>query len=371
MKATIRRSVSGLFGLVILSCVPSAFALPEYAAYSGSNCMACHVGPTGGFGRKVQSMNDLGYISERVSLSGDFIFMALWDQREPADDRFVLFPMEAALHLNVALKPTITITASQDFGTLREVYGMVHNEAQTAYVRAGFFTLPYGLLFADHTSFVKEGRVESGSRTFDEVGIGAGLFSTRYKDSGIEAGFSGQPWFINVAMTAGVVGQEERSFPSSQSGSKRAITRRAGFITKNVSLGASMYTNDNELLDRRILRYGGFGWVKAGRVALLFEHDEGEEERFTVGGSTQMSASYAELVYAFPGPSRRTSYAKLRYERLDPNRSLSADALQRFVASYRFSPTDFVSIETFYRKNEEDPVDRSNDDVYVLTRVFF
>ena len=37
-----------------------------------------------------------------------------------------------------------------------------------------------------------------------------------------------------------------------------------------------MYTNDNELLDRRILRYGGFGWLKAGPLALIFEHDEGE-----------------------------------------------------------------------------------------------
>lgn len=372
MKLHPSRIFTGLLALALLSISRPAFALPEYAAYAGSNCMACHVGPVGGFGRKVQSMNDVGYISDRVSLSGDFLFMALYDQRpSPAKDRFVLFPMEAALHLNVSLTPKITLAASQDYGTLREAYMMLHNEAQTAYIRAGFFTLPYGLLFADHTSFVKEGRVATGSRTFDELGAGAGLFGIRYKDSGVEAGFSGQPWFANIAMTSGVVGQEERSFPSSQSGTNRAITRRGGFITKHASLGVSMYTNDNELLDRRILRYNAFGWLTAGRFAFLFEQDEGTDEKFSVSGSTQISASYAEICYAFPFPGRRTSYLKFRYERLDPNRSLSGDGLQRFVPSYRFSPTDYVEIETFYQMNKEQTNEKANDDAYVITRVFF
>jgi hypothetical protein len=355
-----------------LAIARSAHAFPEYAAYAGSNCMACHVGPTGGGGRKVQSMNDVGYISDRVSLSGDFLFMALYDQRaQPAKDRFVMFPMEAAVHLNVSLTPKITLAATNDFGTMREAYAMLHNEAQTMYVRAGFFTLPYGLLFADHTSFVKEGRVENGTRTFDELGIGAGLFSTRYKDSGIEAGLSGQPFFANISMTSGVVGQEERSFPSSQSGTRRAITRRAGFINRNFCLGASMYTNDNELLDRRIMRYGAFGWAKFGRFVLLAEHDEGEDERFTVGGSSQSYASYVEAVYAFPFPGRRTSYAKVRYERLDPNRSIDGDVLERFVPSYRFSPTDYLEIEAFYRFNKEQTHEKADDDAFILSRVYF
>lgn len=350
-----------------------AEAYPEYAAYAGANCMACHNGPIGGFGRKPVSMNDAGYISEKVSLSGDFQFMALQDQRDPSPDRFVLFPMQAALHLNFTLKPTISMIGSMDFGTLREVYGMLHNEAQTMYVRAGFFTLPFGLLFPDHTAFVKEGRVKSGPRNFSEQGVGAGLFSVRYKDSGIEAGLSGKPWFLNLAVTSGVVGQESRSLPSSQSGTKRAITRRGGFITKNISLGASMYNNDNELLDRRILRYGGFGWARIGKFALLFEHDEGEDEAYTVSGSTQTSATYLELVYSTPWLSKKggTSYAKVRYERLDPNRSLDDDIFQRWVFSYRFAPLDYMSIETYYRKNIEEPVDRTDDDIFVLTHLYF
>jgi hypothetical protein len=333
--------------------------------------MACHVGPVGGFGRKVQSMNDPGYISERVSLSGDFLFMALYDERSNAKNQFVLFPMEATVDLNVSLTPKITLAASEDFGILREGYMMFHNEAQTAYIRAGFFTLPYGLLFSDHTAFVKEGRVATGPRSFTEEGIGAGLFGIRYKDSGIEAGLSGQPWFLNVSMTSGVIGQEERSFPSSQDGSKRAITRRGGFITKHVSLGVSMYNNDNELLDRRILRYGAFGWVTAGRWALLFEHDQGDDQSFKVDVSTQSQATYAELVYSFPFPNNRTSYAKLRYERLDPNQSIGGDVLQRFVPSYRFSPTDYLEIETYYEFNKEQTHEVHNDDAFVITRVFF
>jgi hypothetical protein len=367
----VKKLFSGFF--VTLACLSikfPLFAYPEYAAYAGSNCNACHVGPVGGFGRKPLSTTDPGWITDKFSMSGDFLFMGLYDQR-PKKDRVVLFPMEASIHFAYSLKETITMTASMDYDTLREAYAMVHNENQTAYVRAGFFTLPYGILFGDHTSFVKEGRVETGTRTFEEKGIGAGLFGVRYKDSGIEAGLSGRPWFLNVAMTAGVVGQESRSLPSNQAGTKRAITRRAGFITKNVCLGGSMYTNDNEVLDRRILRYGGFGWFHVGSFALLFEHDEGEEERFNVSGSTQLTASYVELVYAFPFPQKSPSYAKVRYERLDTNRSVDGDLLQRWVFSYRFNPTDYMSLETFYRNNLEQTNSTSNDDIFIISHFFF
>lgn len=334
--------------------------------------MACHVGPVGGFGRKPTSPQDTGWVSDKFSMSGDLIFMGLYDKRQGANDRVVLFPMEGALHFAFTPKPTITVAASQDFGKLREIYGMLHNVDQTMYVRAGFFTLPYGLLVEDHTSFIKEGRVESGTRGFDEVGIGAKLFSVRYKDSGIEAGLSGRPWFLNVAITGGVIGQEERAVPSQQGGTKKAITRRGGYISKNFAIGASMYTNDNDVVDRRILRYGAFGWAKAGKFVMLFEHDEGEEEQFKVSGSTQLSASYLELIYAskFPGQNWN-SFTKLRYERLDPNRSVDGDLLQRWVFSYKFVPLEYISVETFYRLNKEQPKELNNDDIYVLTHLYF
>jgi hypothetical protein len=303
-------------------------------------------------------------------MSGDFIFMALFDQR-PTKNRFVMFPMEAAIHFTYDLKDTISLVSSLDFDTFREAYAMVKNENQSLYLRAGFFTLPYGLLLADHTSFVKEGRVESGQRNFQEIGTGANLFSVRYKDSGVEGGLNIRNWFASLAITSGVVGQDSRALPSSQGGTKRAMTRRAGFITKHMSLGGSLYTNDNEVLDRRILRYGGFGWFKAGPFALIFEHDEGEDERFNVSGSTQISASYLELVYAFPWTNRKPSYAKIRYERLDPNRSIDQDVYQRWVLSYRIPLQDYLTVEAFYRNNQEQPVSQKNDDVYILTHVFF
>ncbi len=349
-----------------------AHALPEYAAFSGSNCMSCHTGPIGGFGRKPVSREDTGWITDKFYMSGDFLFMALRDQRDGTPDRFVLFPMQGALHFAFTPRPTVTISASQDFGTLREAYAMLHNEAQTAYVRAGYFTLPYGLLFSDHTSYIKEGRVEVGKNNFEERGLGAGLFGVRYKDSGIEAGFSGRPWFVNLAITGGVVGQEERAFPSGQSGTKRAKTTRAGFIAKNFSLGVSNYSNDNENVDRRILRYGAFGWVRMGPVALLFEHDEGEDEQFTVAGTTQSSASYAELIYSFPITEQKwPSYAKIRYERLDQNRSVGNDVLQKWIAGYRFHPQDYLSFETVYQRNLEQPQTLKNDDIYILTHIYF
>src|SRR5262249_2402510 len=153
---------------------------------------------------------------------------------------------------------------------------------------------------------------------------------------------------------------------------KRAKTVRGGYLGKNFCLGVSNYTNDSEILDRRILRYGAFGWFRMGPTALFFEHDEGEDEQFTVSGTTQSAADYVELVYGFPFPGQKwPSAAKLRYERMDPNRSIGGDVLQRWIVSYKFQPLDYLSIETFVEKNLEQPVEQHNDDIFVLTHVFF
>ena len=350
----------------------SGWTLPEYAAFSGSNCMSCHVGPMGGFGRKPLNIDSPGYITDKFFISGDMQFLLLADQRDPGDDRVVFFPMVGSLSGTFKLTPQFLITASQDFGILREVYGMATNEKETLYGRAGYFTLPYGILFPDHTSFVKEGRVEAGPRTFEEKGTGAGIFSTRYKDSGVEVGYNGPTFFLNLALTSGVIGQEDRAFPSSQGGTKKAFTRRGGFITRHLALGGSVYSNDNEVADRRILRYGGFGWLTAGPFALLFEHDEGDDEAFTVSGTTQSTASYVELVWGFPMPYKGwNSYLKARYERLDPNRNVDSDLYQRYVFSYRFHPLEYLSIETAYRIEDEEPISKDNNDLYILTHLFF
>lgn len=368
----VKRSLIPLFGLLFFSAAAPIWALPEYAAYSGSNCMACHTGPTGGFGRKPVSHEDTGYITDKLYLSGDFRFLALYDERNGYPNQVVLFPMEAALSFGFTPKPYLTISASQDFGILREAYAMFHNEAETAYVRAGYFTLPYGILFEDHTAFIKEGRIQTGETDFEEVGIGAGLFSVQYKDSGLEAGFSGKPWFANLAITAGVVGQTDRAFPSAESGTKRAKTVRGGYLGKNFCLGVSNYTNDSQILDRRILRYGAFGWYRIDKWVLFAEHDEGEDSQYSVTGTTQSAADYVELVYSFPFPGKTwPSYAKLRYERMDPNRSLSNDVLQRWVASYKFQPMDNLAIESYIEKNLEQPKEIRNDDIFVIAHVFF
>ena len=132
-------SLVALFvGVSLLSDPQPVLALPEYAAFSGSNCMACHVGPVGGFGRRAQNLDSPGAITDKFHMSGDFQFMVLYDKREPDDNRLVFFPMEASLHFDINLYPTLTAVGTMDFGNLREVYGMVHNENRTAYGRAGF-----------------------------------------------------------------------------------------------------------------------------------------------------------------------------------------------------------------------------------------
>jgi len=357
--------------LVWVSPTP-LLAYPEHSAFTGNNCMVCHTGPTGGFGRRPLSKKETGWLTDKVYMSGDFLFLGLYDKRDGFSDRTVVFPMEGSLHFGFEPNRYATLAASQDFGIVRELYGMVHNSAKTAYIRGGWFTLPFGLLIPDHTAFIKEGRVEAGRSGFKDIGIGANRFGVRYKDSGVEAGLSGYPFFANISMTSGLPAQESRPSSTNQDRSDKAYTGRGGFIVKHLSLGGSYFTSNNKSLDEKIDRYGAFGWVSFGPFAVLFEHDLGKDEEFIVKGSTKVSASYVELVYAFKLFGLvMSSYAKVRYERLDPNRSLNNDELERWVYSYRFYPLPYLSIESFYRKNREKPIDLNNDEGFIITHFFF
>lgn len=372
--------LSLLFAGFLFGFLDHAQAYPEYSAYSASNCMACHVGPNGGFGRRTFSTTDTGFVSDKFCLTGDFQFMALYDKR-PTKDKTAFFPMEGALHFAFRPLPNLTIVASQDFATLREFYAMIQDKRQQLYLRAGVFTLPYGLFFADHTAFIVQGRVESTTNDKDmiERGIGSGIYGVRYKDTGMEMGYNGKPWFAGMSVTNGVVGQESRFAPSGQSGSGKAIISRAGFIIPGVSLGVSNYTNKQDDLGATLKRTGVFGWFKLGQLALLFEHDEGKgvlqktNSVFSVASATRpISASYAELVYYSSITNKKwPSYSKVRYERLDPDKDTPEDILQRWIFSYRFYPYDYLSFETFYRVNKEQPTEYNNNDVFLIAHVFF
>jgi len=359
-------TVAAVYILLCLAATLPLNSQPQYAARKSKNCQSCHVSPTGGFGRWA-NQDSLTFQDDRVFLSGDFRFLALYDVR-PDSDRSAFFPMEGTLSVGVEATPGLTLAFSNDFGRMRELYALIKPFHQSDfYVRTGWFSLPYGLLIPDHTSFIKEGRVENTGSSFQELGIGAGIFGVRNKDAGVEAGFSGKPLFLNVSVTNGR-GAEDRPSASTESDTQKAVTGRAGILGEHFLLGGSYYRNKEVGSDNIKTRAGVFGWLAKGPVVLLGEYDEGEDGPITVVGSTLTAAGYVELLLEspfqwFPG------FAKFRYEYLDPSDRVRNDELERLQAGFEWFAWPKGTLEFIYRNNRETPPVKNDD--YILMNHFF
>ena len=93
------------------------FSLPSYALEEGTNCMSCHVNPTGGgmrndYGSNIYALDELplkrwidkgkddwdGYITNHIQVGGDFR-MQMYDN----GDSTKVFPMQADMYADLKL----------------------------------------------------------------------------------------------------------------------------------------------------------------------------------------------------------------------------------------------------------------------------
>jgi len=329
------------------------------------DCRTCHVNPTGGGMRNHHGMEfaldklplvskneatektaHSANINDYLAIGADFRLAYLHAEQETtgsaAKYKDSFFPMQADFY--AALTPIKHLTIYYQDGVeasgSREAFVLVDQLPYNAHLKVGRFIPPYGLKLDDHTSFIR-----------DKLGFRAPSFG---KDVGLEVGFGERRWFGNAAIFNG-------NGTGGDDNDKKGLSATGGWKSPRFWWAGSLLYNETVSDEKTYI--GSYGAVNYGKLSLLGELDLTDTQ--TTSKITG-SAAYAELDWKI----RQGIVAKLKYDRHDPDDSLSDDELSRYTVGVDIHPYAFTEVVVQYRVNEETP-EIQNDQALVMLHLYF
>lgn len=321
-----RHGLGITMGALSVMAAGVAEAEPYLAAREGKSCLVCHISSSGTgmrnmegreFSRAIAFPKDEGglHLEEPRLNVGDVQIEMGGDIRTQLEssknsDSFTL--PQAAWYSHVRLADRADLVYSADFSRTsptKEMYGLVRFD-ETWSIKAGQFTLPYGLLTGDPRSLLSQG---SG-------------FGTHVQDVGVEV--NGQvraestEYFVRGALTNGTgVGNHVR-----------AGTVQMGMHTPGYTIGLSSQLHRGDTGDR--WRYGTFAWTRLLPFVLLYELD---------GGQDPITSAVPLLTYtSLEVDLSPVIHAGVAYETWDPDMQVTGDDRQRTALQLRWFPVPFV-----------------------------
>jgi hypothetical protein len=299
-----------------------------------------------------------------MSYGLDFRFLYFYQRKDgPDTTRSSFFPMQADVYFNLNVSKKVSVFVNPAFGPFSryEIFGIGKILPSNGYVKLGRFTVPYGLRFDDHTSYVREAtpfRNNAGQQTGIEVGISPGGFG-----------------FL-AAVTNGTAVAAERAINVAKAFMLRADWRESvGPV--NVFLGGSSYSQVTGGDNLHLL--SGFGSVSwNGSLTLI-----GDVERIS-GNSTLMSVS-GERGVLYAGGAEMKQLAvlveadflilqgldlKFLYDFFDPNTERKTGTAKRYSVGFEFFPVSGVEVRPLLRRTDDTVVHRKTTDLHVLVHFY-
>ena len=339
------------------------FALPRFALRYKDNCSDCHVNPTGGIVRNVSGWyagkNIISMISprdkdfkatpkltENIIYGADFRTQYLYSS---AKDRTDFQDMAASVYTNVKLSSKIDLVARYDFAQIIwEGYGIARILPNESYIKAGTFQPYFGLRIDDHTAYTRGGDFNLLFSSGTKQGL---IYNPFYRETGIELG-------INITDYAMLTASAGRSSFSQILANEPTYTGRfelnPNFGDIGIMIGGS-YVSAKTPLNSSI--YGGFAGIGTDRLTFMGEYDIGKD--YIAEGN---ESSYMMLKAAYQ--VMLGIEAVVRYDRFDPNTSVSSDDIAHVILGAELFPYSFIEIRPQYRFNLEKP-EKDNDAVVV------
>lgn len=396
-----------LVSLATLLTARRAQTVPQYAARSGLMCQNCHFDPNGGgarnefgfaFAKNRHAIEPEGETSPWKDLTltnrvGDNFplyvglnqrFMALANTTAKSDslDRAGFYNMENALHLAFQPHPRLTLVYTRDGfdggSSSKEAFGMIGGFPMGGYLKAGRFRTPFGLRMDDHTVATRNGFLDFFAPTLFSVGYqdsvkGAFLpWDPRQPDMGLEYGLDWNGAFARASLTGG----DSHPLFSQSNPYASATTLKLGYNRAGYQGAISIYDEFRRFDPlasatevKRATRWGYYGLVSRGPVALLGEVSAGTDETVPVvtgrasGPKTNSLAWWAEVDYT---PVRQANL-RLRYDRMnldrgaiDPYiRELNQHSRMAFEAEW--VPVPFAELRWTLRMIDHDGDEFRND----------
>tara|TARA_B100000029_G_C17604638_1_gene967003 strand:- start:362 stop:1465 length:1104 start_codon:yes stop_codon:yes gene_type:complete len=183
-----------MFSLFIITIFNLLLALPRFATQNGTNCIACHVNPTGGalrndYGTNIVSIDELpmnfwsdeanqdwdGFINDIIQIGGDIRLQGMQYHKD-GEVTSAFFPMQleiytfSKLHENAGIYTELGILGKNKLSS--EFWGLINSLPFKSWLKIGK-TLPnYGLKIDDHSSFIRGGNINRALITdFEKEGL--------------------------------------------------------------------------------------------------------------------------------------------------------------------------------------------------------
>ncbi len=350
---------------LILVSYKTVSALPRFALRMGAQCQDCHIDPTGGgmrnrggwhYGMRVlplvspyQRDRDLAmddFIGKNIQIGFDYRTQFLYSQQL---NKTTFQKMQGSVYLNAKIIDSIDIYSDYDFVNQNWTgFAIAHILPNYSYIKAGTFVPDYGVLIDDHTAYTRGGDLGYLFTTNTRQGL---IFDPRYNVTGVELGYNISD-YGSFTMSAG-------SPVSLNFNSDPAYTASLKFnpvVENTVALmfGSSFTTFKGPLIytqipsEHKVVMYGGFAGFGVGNFTLIGEYDIAKDYILT---GTNSSAQMVEASYVLMKGLETVA----RYDRFDPNTSVSGDEVSRLVLGFNFYPYSFIEIIPEYRFQFENP----------------
>jgi hypothetical protein len=323
--------------LLALACV-GVRAEPYLAVQTGLRCAQCHVNQTGGgmrtpfgnaFAQTQLAANRLpgteawrGTLGNVLGAGANLRAAATSTeaagsrQSEPLDLR------EARVYLSFTpIAERLTFYLDQFVGpgasVNREAFARYSAADGSHYVKAGRIYLPFGWRLQDSSAFVRT------QTAIDMIG----------PDRGVEVGWDGGPWSLQLAVSNGTFGESEVD-------DGKQVSLQAAYIENDWRIGVAANHNDQAVGDRSA--WGLFAGLRSGSVAWLAEIDVIEDRSFVLP-PRRRQRSFAWLL---EGNWRivQGHNLKLTVEGADPDRNTSGDRQTRLSAVYEYTPIAHLQV---------------------------
>ena len=338
---------------------PYTLAEPYLAVETGYQCSQCHVNPTGGGLR-----NTFGDLFSQTELPANLSQMDVWtgtvlerfaigsDARgsgrqfdfDDRDDHQDFQVDSVVLYLNATLNEYVSLYVDEQVapgGSLnRQAWAML--KRGNWYLKGGKLVLPFGLRLEDDSAFV---RAVTGIN-FDSA------------DNGIEAGYVGGPWSVQLAVTNGTAGAAE--VDDGKQGSLRAA-----YVSSRWRVGVSGNYNHTDPVDRGM--YGLFAGLRTGPVSWLAEYDRIDDDGRD-SGDVQQNVALLEAAIRL----RKGHYLQLIAEMNSFDDSDLASRY-RYSAVYAYFPWPFTELRAGFRQRDSNDDDASHNasESFVELHVYF
>ena len=346
---------------LILFIIPLSliFSLPSYAIEQNSNCINCHVNPTGGlmrndYGSNIYSLDELsirkwinedkkfdGFISDNIQIGGEFRIQSYKGRKSTS-----IFPMQIDLYSNVDFDNNISLFMK--YGAKQELYLLLDDYNNVDWIKIGKTIPDYGLKLDDHTSFIRGG---NSSNTFVYSGsIDQGLifdYAAEYDDPIlIEMGLKINK---NISLTSsisnGIVNDNENNITIS-------IKSKSSSIYGNLLFGSSL------MKEKDFKMLGIFGGFAKNKLTLSFEFDKAYNwiENF------KSMASYMELIYK---PIQGV-HLTAKYDYFDKDISVLDGSTERYSFGVNFFPINMLELKFQIREYELFSIDTNINTEYLV-----